>query len=250
VNEAQRAILADALQDADYRALLGRLVSSGPNDPPPDADAIFDAIRRNYSPPPPPDLQSSLALAARAARVTDRVGAGLSAPESVDPVRTWAGRLLRGGAGLIELALPDRFRSIVGRHLLDVALIAGVLMILIGGLVGGAGVTSFGWVVLLAVLGVKLLVELLRSWMEHRRWWLALVLLFVGLAVCRSTAGVAGWPVAGLWSSASSSVSPPAGIRCSPGPNGGVAAATAAANRQPRPASASSVVASLLDRLW
>jgi hypothetical protein len=54
-------------------------------------------------------------------------------------------------------------------------------MILIGGLVGGPGVTSFGWVVLLAVLGVKLLVELLRSWLQHHRWWVALILLFVAL---------------------------------------------------------------------
>ena len=93
-----------------------------------------------------------------------------------------AGRLLRAGAAVVELALPDRLRSIVGRHLLDVALIAAVLMILVGGLVGGPGVTSFGWVVLLAVLGIKLLVELLRAWLEHRRWWVALLVLFVALA--------------------------------------------------------------------
>jgi patatin-related protein len=205
VNEAQRGILADALTNADYRTLLGRLVSPGrsvgPNDLPPDVDTVFNAIRSNYSPPPPPDSQTSVALAARTARVADRVGAGLSAPGAVESVRTLAGRILRLGAALVELALPDRLRSILGRHLLDIALIAAVLMILIGGLVGGPGVTSFGWVVFLAVLGVKLLVELLKSWLERRRWWLAALVLFVAL-VAFAIYRVATWDgwlkVAGL----------------------------------------------------
>ena len=61
----------------------------------------------------------------------------------------WAGRGVQLGAGLVEMALANRARSIVGRHLLDVAVIAAVLMIVLGGLVGGPGVTSFGWIVLL-----------------------------------------------------------------------------------------------------
>ena len=43
-------------------------------------------------------------------------------------------------------------------------------MIVLGGLVGGPGVTSFGWVVLLTVVGVRLAVALLASWLADGRW--------------------------------------------------------------------------------
>ena len=204
---AHAGIIGDVLRDAHYRALLGALVPGGlpaavPDGPVPDTEvaAVIAAIKENYRIPPPPDAQAQVELATRAARVADGVAKGLPAtPGPLAPVRTWAGRIVHVAAGLVELALPNRVSSILGRHLLDVALIAGVLIIVLGGLVGGPGVTSFGWVVVLTVLGVRLVARVARSWLAHGRWKLGVAAAGCAgrrprrlRARCRGAAGRAG----------------------------------------------------------
>jgi hypothetical protein len=165
----------------------------------PDAEvvAVVAAIKENYRIPPPPAAQARVELATRAARVADGVAKGLPAsPGPLAPVRTWAGRIVHVGTSLVELALPNRVSSILGRHLLDVALIAGVLIIVLGGLVGGPGVTSFGWVVVLTVLGVRLVLALLRSWLAHGQWKLGVGIAgaLVVAVVVYGLVSWSGWP--------------------------------------------------------
>ena len=201
---AHAGIIGDVLRDADYRALLGALVPGGlpaavPDGPVPDAEvaAVIAAIKENYRIPPPPDAQARVELATRAARVADGVAKGLPAtPGPLAPVRTWAGRIVHVATSLVELALPNRVSSILGRHLLDVALIAGVLIIALGGLVGGPGVTSFGWVVVLTVLGVRLVLALLRSWLAHGQWKLGVGIAgaLVVAVVVYGLVSWSGWP--------------------------------------------------------
>ena len=132
--------------------------------PPPRSPAVIAAIEENYRPPPPAPGPGRDGGAAPPGR--RRCGPGTPvAPGPLRQVRTWLGRIVQVAAGLVEVALPNRARSIVGRHLLDVAVIAAILMIVLGGLVGGPGVTSFGWVVLLTVVGVRLAIGLLARWL-------------------------------------------------------------------------------------
>ena len=84
-------------------------------------------------------------------------------------------------------------------------------MIVLGGLVGGPGVTSFGWIVLLTTIGVRLIVALLGSWLAYGRWKLGVgvaAIVIVGLVVYGLVSGVAGRvpsPCSGsVWSSVSS----------------------------------------------
>ncbi len=205
IAEAHAAIIGDVLRDDAYRSLLGRLVEGGlppkpvPPAPVPAAEValVLKAIRQNYRPPPPPPPQTNVIMAARAARVANGVGEGLPmAPGPLHQVRVWSGRGVQLGAGLVEMALANRARSIVARHLLDVAIIAAVLMIVLGGLVGGPGVTSFGWIVLLTTIGVRLAVALLASWLAYGRWKLGVAvaaIVIVGLVVY-GLASWSGWP--------------------------------------------------------
>jgi Protein of unknown function (DUF3376) len=203
IAEAHAAIVADVLTDKDYRALLGRLVEGGlaadPPSPVPAAEVqtVLTAIRENYKPPPPPTAQTNVVMAARAARVADNLGRGLPVPPGpLRQVRVWMGRGVQLGAGMVEMALANRTRSIVGRHLLDVAVIAAVLMIVLGGLVGGPGVTSFGWIVLLTTIGLRLVVALLASWLAYGRWKLGVLIVavvVVGLVVY-GLVSWSGWP--------------------------------------------------------
>jgi hypothetical protein len=204
IANAHAGIIGDVLRDADYRALLGALVPGGlsatvPDGPVPTTEitAVISAIRENYRIPPPPPAQARVELATRAARVADGVARGLPAtPGPLAPVRTWAGRIVHVATSLVELALPNRVSSILGRHLLDVALIAGVLIIVLGGLVGGPGVTSFGWVVVLTVLGLRLALALVRSWLAHGRWKLgvAIAAALVVAVVVYGLLSWSGWP--------------------------------------------------------
>jgi predicted acylesterase/phospholipase RssA len=196
IRQAQRGIVRDVLGDSRYRTLLG--LSGPPTDATvteADIDSALQFLQKN-EPAASPDSRDSLRLAARAARVVDAVGTGLARPNSPVAVPTkWVGRALRLGASLIEVALPDRLRSIVTRHLLDVAIIAAILMILLGGLFGGAGVVSFGWTVLLVVVGLKIVIELLRLWFAHGKWMIlavAVAAVVVGLAVY-GVASSEGW---------------------------------------------------------
>jgi hypothetical protein len=205
IADAHAGIIGDVLRDENYRILLGRLVTGGlgpspaPGTPVPPAEVqkVIAAIKENYQPPPPPPAQARVELAARAARVADGVARGLpAAPGPLQQVRTWASRALRFLAGLVEVALPGRVRSLVGRHLLDVAVIAAILIIVLGGLVGGPGVTSFGWVLLLTVVGMRLVLALLRSWLTHGKWKIGLVIgagIVVGLVVY-GVLSWTGWP--------------------------------------------------------
>jgi hypothetical protein len=114
VSKAQRAIIRDALTDREYRRLLTRLLEEGvelPPEPPagpvPDSEveAVFLGFKNRYKPPPPPDRKSTLRLAARAARVTGSVGAGVSRDKSNGFGLRWAGRALRVVAGVLGIVI-------------------------------------------------------------------------------------------------------------------------------------------------
>jgi hypothetical protein len=193
VAKAQRAIIDETLNDNEYRRLLSRLLEDGtlPKTRPTNAalrDAevtqVFDGYRKRYAPPPPPDRVSTLELAARAARVTEGVATGLSRDQAnplTSPVG-WAGRVLRVIASMIELALNQRPWDIV-RNLVNLTVFASIIIIVLGAVIGGAGVVSFGWAVLAATIGLKLLAETIRAWAERKRWWLLPLVLLAASAV-------------------------------------------------------------------
>jgi hypothetical protein len=158
---------------------------------------VIKALRDNYRPPPAPPANKTVPLAARAALVAEHLGAGLPVlPGPFQHGRVWLGRVIKVAAGLVELALPGKARSIVGRHLPDVAIIAAVLMIVLGGLVGGPGVTSFGWLLLMVVVGVRLVIALLASWLAGGRWWIGVGIAFAVVAgfVVYGLVSWSGWP--------------------------------------------------------
>jgi patatin-related protein len=204
ITEAQMAIIAETLQDDTYRQMLGRCFTGGePPDKPeagsPQAAAeaalVFEALR-TAPPPPGPTPDTALATAARAARVTDRVGEGLGFAEGPGASASrWVSRVLRFGAGLAELALPHRVTSIVGRHLLDLAALAALTMILLGGIIGGPSVSGFGWTVLFITIALKIVLEVVRRWLQQPVSLgasLLAVALVVGFAVY-AAAQTDGW---------------------------------------------------------
>jgi len=206
IRKAHVAIVAEVLQDATYRRLLRPYVTGGLPDGAPEkgspaavdeANRVIDGLHDNYRPPPPPSAQDSVILGARAARVAEGVGAGLpNLPGPFQQGRVWLGRIVKVVAGLVELALPGKVRSIVGRHLLDLAMFAAVLIIVLGAFVGGPGVTSFGWALLLVALGVRLVIALLASWLASGAWKIGVgiaSLVVVGLVVY-GLVSWSGWP--------------------------------------------------------
>jgi hypothetical protein len=161
-----------------------------------EAKLVFEALK-TAAPPPGPTAETTLATLARAARVADRVGAGLGVTDGPGATMSrWVGRALRLTAGLIDLALPHTVRSLVSRHLLDVAIVAAVLMILLGGVIAGPSVSAFGWTVLFVALAVKIVLELLDRWLDHPGW--LFVTVIVGVVLVAFTAYGAfysdGWP--------------------------------------------------------
>jgi hypothetical protein len=208
ITRAHEGIVRDVLRDKEYRRLLSRLLANGerlPTECPTDAnavakevDAVLDGFRRRYSVPPPPDRRTVLKLASRAARVTDEVGTDLSRSQAkvIASPLAWIGRTLRLVAGLVDLVLAEAPWDIA-RHLVDLTIVAAVLMIVLGGVVGGDTVVGFGWTVLAVTVALKLLVETADAWAQRRRWWLVpgvLLALFavLGYVWVASTSGTAG----------------------------------------------------------
>jgi hypothetical protein len=194
IGEAHAAIIADVLGDRAYRSLLhtqlGVELSQDPSLPgSPEAArevrAVLDAFRTGYQRPGPPPREESVDVAARAARVFDKVGGGLPVPAGpLTTARRWIGATVRVAAGLAEVAVPDPKRpwSLVTRHLLAVATVAGVLMIILGGFFGGPGVVSFGWVVVVIAVAARLIVALLAAWINGVRSRIAIIVALVVVA--------------------------------------------------------------------
>ena len=71
-------------------------------------------------------------------------------------------------------------------------------MIVLGGIVGGPGVTSFGWVVLLTVVGVRLAIGLLASWLTGRAGLILAGVAIAGVVVAALVVygllSWSGWP--------------------------------------------------------
>ncbi len=178
IDEAHRGIVKQVLLDDKYRSLFELSPLQGNEGVSErDVDHTIGALKANLQ-ADPPDPRQSLQLAARAARVADSVGTGIvRAPGPFAAPTKWIGRVLRLGASLIEVALPNRMQSIVTRHLMDVAIVASILMIILGGFFGGPGVVAFGWTLLLIIVGLKLVVELLRLWFDRKSTMVALVLV-------------------------------------------------------------------------
>ena len=204
ITDAQTAIIREALQDDDYRQMLGRCFAGGEPPAKPEAESptavaeagmVFQALK-TAPPPEGPTPEDTLATAARAARVTDRVGEGLGLAEGPGATASlWMSRVLRFGAGLAELALPNRATSIVGRHLLDLAVFAALIMILLGGVIGGPSVSGFGWTVLFIAVAAKIVLELTRRWLRQPVPLVATLVgitLVVGFAVY-AAAETDGW---------------------------------------------------------
>jgi patatin-related protein len=195
IGEAHAAIIGDVLRDSHYRSLLGTQLGVELSPDPPqgsseaakDVRTVLDAFRAGYQRPGPPPRQESVEVAARAARVFDKVGGGLPIPAGpLTALRRWIGATVRVAAGLAEVAVPDPKKpsALVTRHLLAVAAIAGVLMIILGGIVGGPAVVSFGWVVVVVAIAARLIVALVAAWIAgdlSRIWIVVALVVVVGL---------------------------------------------------------------------
>ena len=73
--------------------------------------------------------------------------------------------------------LDRSIKAAVTRHVLDLAILAGLLMILLGSLFGGRPVVTFGWTVFAIALGVRVLVNLAGNWIRNGKWW------WIGVAI-------------------------------------------------------------------
>ena len=141
---------------------------------------VLDCLKAEYKPPPGPTRSRTRSrLASRSARVVDGMTAGL-ADDTGQPMakaRTWLSAFLRPAAQLADLVLDRSIKAAVTRHLLDLAIFAGLLMILLGSLFGGRPVVTFGWTVFAIALGVRVLVNLAGTWIRNGKWW------WVGIAI-------------------------------------------------------------------
>ena len=178
IADAHAAIIREVLHDDHYRALLGRLL---PNGLPARPDAGAGPRRRSaighhrHQGELP---TSATTTGARQRRTGDARRPGRRRRRQGAPP---AARPPPGGAGLgrPRRALRCRSRrggaaqprsSLLGRHLLDVAIIAAILMIVLGGLVGGPGVTSFGGWCCSPSSACGSRSPLLSSWLAGGRW--------------------------------------------------------------------------------
>ena len=150
-----------------------------PADYPSASVRVLDCLKAEYKPPPGPTREDTLALASRSARVVDGMTAGLAddTGQPMAKVRTWLSAFLRPAAQLADLVLDRSVKAAVTRHVLDLAILAGLLMILLGSLFGGRPVVTFGWTVFAIALGLRVLVNLAGSWIRNGKWW------WIGVAI-------------------------------------------------------------------
>ena len=74
--------------------------------------------------------------------------------------------------------------SIVKRRLIDLSIYASILMIVLGALLGGKPVVTFGWTLLLVGAGLKIFLNIAGGWLQRRmRWWPLIPVLIVALGV-------------------------------------------------------------------
>jgi predicted acylesterase/phospholipase RssA len=186
IRSAHEAIITDLLADANYRSLFDVIAPgsmtgnlTGAADDPNAAARVLDCLRAEYQAPPGPTREDTLALASRSARVVDGMTAGLAddAGQPLHQARSWLSAFLRPAAQLGDLVLDRSIKAAVTRHLLDLAVLAGLLMIVVGSLFGGRPVVTFGWTVFAVALGIRVLVNLAANWVRNGKWW------WVGIAI-------------------------------------------------------------------
>ena len=95
--------------------------------------------------------------------------------------------------------LDRSIKAAVTRHLLDLAILAGLLMILLGSLFGGRPVVTFGWTVFAIALGVRVLVNLAGNWIRNGKGGgsgsqsLGALLVLVGIEGLLLASGTKRW---------------------------------------------------------
>jgi hypothetical protein len=183
------AIIGDLLQDPEYVRLF-KIVAPGCDAPATSGGHVLEvppaenvlANLAHFVPPPGPTREDVLALATRASKVSDALVGGLATQAGqLQPIRKMLSAVLRPASQLGELVLDRSVKSALTRHLLDIAIFAAIVMIVVGPFLGGGGVAGFGWTVLAVVLGIKLFVNVGRDWVRGKRWWWV-TLLLVGVA--------------------------------------------------------------------
>ncbi len=208
IRRAHEAIITDLLADAKYRVLFdviapGSMTAALTDEAeyPSASERVLDCLKAEYKPPPGPTREDTLALASRSARVVDGMTAGLAddAGQPLQKARTWLSAFLRPAAQLADLVLDRSIKAAVTRHVLDLTILAGLLMILLGSLFGGRPVVTFGWTVFAIALGGRVLVNLGGNWIRNGKgWWIGVavagaLLVLVGIEGLLLASGTKRW---------------------------------------------------------
>jgi len=216
LKEAQGAILTECMHAGDVRNLLMAVAETVANAPSGDAEstlakkalalpgsdtrirafvgpeALVDYVRNSYSVDKTYRPEWVLPVAARASRVTGQLLEFLSAERkwSEGPV-VWVVRMTRLFWGAVEVAIPQSLSFATFRYLIWIYILAAILVVLTGALLGQSALSGAGAKMLAAGLVVVLVVQLLHEAMRGKgALWRVVRLLLIAIVVALILGGV------------------------------------------------------------
>jgi patatin-related protein len=143
-------------------------------------EQILDFLRTGYEPDRRLDARSTLRTTGRATRVTGEMLDGIGGSPLLKRPLRWAIRGGRLAVGLAEAVTPRSFTQLLLRYWLQVLLLAAVLMILGGTILGAPATAKAGWVLAAIVFGGRVVLWIVRDLVAPPARRVGLVRRFLG----------------------------------------------------------------------